>query len=88
MERYINFILCQRNNWLSKVYLFDIGKKLIIKYAKPTTHTEDILAYFYRYLTVKNIHHIKNYNGMYEYYGLEVPYSEWIQYCLKKYILV
>ena len=23
-----------------------------------------------------------------EYYGLEAPYSEWIQYCLKKYILV
>ena len=47
MERYMIFILCQRNNWLSKVYLFDIGKKLIIKYAKPTTHTEDISGWVF-----------------------------------------
>ena len=88
MERYMNFILCQRNNWLSKIYLFDIGKKLIIRYWTEDTQTEDILAYFYKYLTVKNINFIKNYNEMYEYYGLETPYNGWVNYCLKKYVLI
>ena len=88
MERYINFILCQRNSWISKIYLFDIGKKLIIKYAKKDSQIEEILVYFYKYLTVRNIHYIRSYIDMYNYYDLEVPNSNWVNYCHTKYTLI
>ena len=68
--------------------MFDIGKKLIIKYAKKDSQIEEILVYFYKYLTVRNIHYIRSYIDMYNYYDLEVPNSNWVNYCHTKYTLI
>ncbi len=88
MERYMNFILCQRNNWLSKIYLFDIGKKLIIEHFNESLKIEDILVFFYKYLTVRNINYISSYIDIYDYYNLDVPINNWVKYCFSKYILI
>ena len=71
MEKYTDFVLCQRYNFLSRLYTFDIGKKLIIKFANKDTEIQDILVYWFRYFTDKNINFINNYNDIYEYYDLE-----------------
>ena len=88
MEKYLYFILCQRYNFKSRLYSIDIGKKLIIKYANEDTTIEDILIYWLKYITIENIRNIKDYESVYEYYGLEKPDLNWIHYCSKNYILI
>ena len=88
MEKYTDFVLCQRYNFLSRLYTFDIGKKLIIKFANKDTELQDILVYWFRYFTEKNINFINNYNDIYEYYDLEKPLKGWIGHCSKKHIII
>ena len=88
MEKYIYFILCQRYNFLSRLYSIDIGKKLIIKYANKDTSIEDILVYWLKYITMQDEKYIKDYSKVYEYYDLEKPDKSWINYCSKNYNLL
>ena len=73
MERYMYFILCQRYNFLSRLYSIDIGKKLIIKYADKSTSIEDILTLWLRYISIKNGRNVTNYYDVYDFYNLEKP---------------
>jgi len=88
MDKFSDFILCQRYNFKSRLYSLDIGKKIIIQYADKDTEVQDILFYWLKYLSVKGISFINNYHEMYEYYGLEKPPSWWIDYCCKRFVIV
>ncbi len=88
MDKLLDFILCQRYNFKSRLYSLDIGKKLIIKYADEKTEVSDILFYWLKYLSVKNISFITNHHEMYEYYDLEKPPNGWIDYCCSRYVIV
>ena len=90
MEKYIYLILSQRNSWLSKVYLFDIGKKLVLKYFDDISGVEDILLKYYEFFSIileDGDIFIKEYEKLYEYYGLDIPERNWIKNCKEKYIL-
>ena len=62
--------------------------KLIIKYADEKTEVSDILFYWLKYLSIKNISFITNHHEMYEYYELEKPPNGWIDYCCTRYVIV
>ena len=84
MFDFMNLILLQRNNMIKKIYTFDIGKKLIIHQCNENSTIDELMYYFYRFI---NLHEIFNfdkniYHQMYEYYHLEKPSQEWVQYCL------
>ena len=77
------FILyfCLNYKWRSILYLLDIGKKIMIKYMKGNEQVHEVLEYYYRYLNIKikeeDTFHIK---CMYEYYDLEHPPCDWLDY--------
>ena len=88
MERYIYVILSQRNGWLSKVFLFDSGKKLLIKY--DIKELDDLLVKYYEFFSVilkDGDIFIRNYNKFYEYYGIELPEKDWLKKCKDNYVL-
>ena len=88
IEKYIYFILCQRYNMRSRLFSIDVGKKLIMKYANSTTQIEDILIYWLKYITINNEKNIRDYNHVYDYYGLEKPDELWINHCTENYLLI
>ena len=88
MEKYIYLILYQKNSWLTKLYLIDLGKKIIIHNLHKDSSVDEILYYFYRYINIFNVRYIENYKEMYGYYGFELPNKSWIKYCLEKHILI
>mgnify|MGYP003979386685 FL=1 len=81
LEDCIYFILMQRNNWFIKIHLFDICKKLIIH--KKVETLGDVMFYFYKYITVKNLRGINDYYDLYDYYDLQRPSILWVNYCFK-----
>lgn len=85
IEQYINFINTQRNNFSSRILLFDIGKKLLLKKNEIET-LDQLLSYFHFYLSEKEIPTIINYDNLYEYYDIPKPDKKWYQDCLKKHI--
>lgn len=88
MERYIYLIFSQRNGWLSKIFLFDTGKKLILKYG--IEELDELMIKYYQFFSVvlkDGDIFIKNYDKFYEYYNLETPDREWIKKCKREYIL-
>ena len=88
MVEYIYFILLQRNSWKGKLYLFDLGKQIIIKFCNTSSTIQDILSHFYQFMSIQNIYHIQEYIQMYEYYGLKKPHQSWIDYCEEKYMII
>tara|TARA_Y100001936_G_scaffold253485_1_gene318428 strand:- start:4909 stop:5523 length:615 start_codon:yes stop_codon:yes gene_type:complete len=88
MEKYMYFILCQRYNFISRLFSIDIGKKLIIKFATKETSIEDILIYWLKYVSIKNSRSVKDYNEVYEFYDLEKPDEGWIEYCSRNNIII
>ena len=89
MVDYIYILLCQRNNWKMKIYLIDIGKKLIIKYYNKDFKTSDILKSFYEYFAVsKKKHFGTDYDGFYDFHNLEKPSEKWIEYCSEKHTII
>lgn len=88
MERYIYLILSQRNGWLSKIFLFDSGKKLILKY--EIEDLDELMIKYYQFFSVvlkDGDVFIKNYDKFYEYYDLETPDKDWIKKCKREHIL-
>tara|TARA_B100001093_G_C26286057_1_gene783254 strand:+ start:116 stop:295 length:180 start_codon:yes stop_codon:yes gene_type:complete len=59
-----------------------------MKYADSKTQIEDILIYWLKYITINKEMNIKDYNNVYDYYGLEKPDESWINHCSKNYILI
>tara|TARA_B100001094_G_scaffold287975_1_gene303845 strand:+ start:1008 stop:1643 length:636 start_codon:yes stop_codon:yes gene_type:complete len=89
MEKYMYIILSQKNSWLSKIYLFDIGKKIIIKYCNEESTLDEILIRFYEYTSIqegKKDLFIYNFNKIYEYHDLKKPELKWLNECKEKYI--
>ncbi len=86
MEKYIYLILSQRNNWLSKIYLLDIGKKLIIKTNNIKLSIDELLLMFYEFFSVCLYpNEGMDYNRFYDYYNLEKANKEWIIQCNENY---
>lgn len=88
METYMYLILLQRNSWITKVKLFDIGKQIIIHRCNETSKLQDLLSYFYQYMSIKDVFQIRDYDGMYDYYQLKKPNLNWLNYCQEKYVFI
>ena len=88
MEQYMYMILYQRNSWLSKLYLIDIGKKIIIHKLNYNSTMDEVMYYFYRYMNVNNLRFIENYINMYDYLTLEKPDKRWIKYCCENHTII
>lgn len=96
---YIYHIFCTNYNWLSIIYLLDVGKKIMMKYLNPESDTTEILFYLYRYLNDKEYRKYmlrinpslpQDYymNGIYEYYELDKVSNSWLDYCVNKNIII
>lgn len=88
MEKFMYLILYQKNSWLAKLYLMDIGKKIIIHKLDKTSSVDEIFYYFYRYMNVHKVKYIDNYKHLYSYYELELPNKSWLKYCNENYTLI
>mgnify|MGYP006139612453 CR=1 FL=1 len=83
MIKFMNLILYQRNNLLKKIQSFDIGKKIIIHKCNNNSTIDNVMYYFYQWLSLNDIYQIKDYTEMYQFYNLKKPPIEWIQYCIE-----
>ena len=88
MERYMYMIICHKNKFKTKLLLLDIAKKIMIKYCEPSSHIEDILQYFYQYISLSPISSCQDYQRMYGYYELEKQPENWIDECLKRKVII
>lgn len=92
MEKYIYLILSLKNCWLTKIYLIDIGKKIIIKYCNPSSGIDEIFLKYYEFYTINDdktaTTSIEDYKLLYQYYNLELPKEEWIKKCNKEYVYI
>ena len=88
MEKYIDFVLCQRYTFANRLFSIDIGKKLIIKYCNKDSELQDILYYWLKYISIKNINYVSDYNDVYDFYELEKPPKGWMKYCIQRYQIV
>ncbi len=88
MEKYMYLILCQCGNFTTKLRLIDIGKKIIIKFCNDTSSIDEVLEKYYCYFSLNDIQRIKNWDDIYDYYGLEKPPNEWIEYCSKNHCII
>ena len=89
MDTYINLIFLQKSGILSKIFLFDMGKKIIMKYCDETSTVADIFSKYYEFYSIvlnngETI--IKEYEKFYDYYDIEVPDYQWIEECKGKFI--
>ena len=83
-----HLFMCSNRTWETKVYLFDVTKKLLIKFKDDIHSLDDI----YRYLFIYIDHSKKNdtydyYNNkslLYNYYELELPPANWVKFCVEK----
>jgi len=77
-------------SWSTKVTLIDIVKKLLIKF-EDITSLEDIYRYMFMYMADANHNGINNCytekDILYEYYDLEIPPQEWLEFCVNKRLL-
>ena len=87
---YLYHILCSNYNWLTIIYLLDVGKKIITKFLNKDNQVHDILQYYYRYLNDVNYRRngVFYMNGIYEYYDLEKVSKNWIDYCINKNVII
>ena len=89
-SEYLYFIFCLNYNWLTLIYLIDVGKKIIIKFLNEDSQVHEVLQYYYRYLNIKNKGNNNDFymNGIYEYYDLEKYSRSWLDYCINKNIII
>lgn len=88
MEKYMYLILCNRNNFHNKLYLIDLGKKIIMKYCNKDSSVDEILEKYYQFFKVSDLYKISDYQKIYEYYKLEKPDDEWFEYCINNHCLI
>ena len=89
-SEYFYFIFCLNYNWITLIYLIDVGKKIIMKFLNEDSQVHEVLQYYYRYLNIKNRHNDNDFfmNGIYDYYGLEKLSRSWLDYCINKNIII
>ena len=90
-SNYLYHILCSNYNWLTIVYLIDVGKKIIIKFLNDDSQVHNILQYYYRFLNDKKYRRDQDcfyMNGIYGYYDLEKVPINWLDYCINKNIII
>jgi hypothetical protein len=86
IEDFIFYLLETANSIKTKIYMIDIGKKLILKNSN-INKIQDILYYFFRYYHVNDKNKIVIYSDMYEYYNLKLPPRLWIEDCINDNII-
>ena len=90
MDTYLNLIFLQKGGILSKIYLFDMGKKIIIKYCDENSTVADIFSKYYEFyaLILNNGETIvKDYEKFYDYYKIKIPDRRGIKECTSGFIL-
>ena len=79
-----------QRTWTTKVFLLDVAKKLIIKF-DDIKNLEDIYRYLFIYIADAKKRGITNYYKdrgiLYSYYDLDVPPTEWVDFCVEKRVL-
>ena len=87
---YLYYILCSNLDWLTIIYMIDVGKKIIMKFLNEDNQVIDILQYYYRFLNDKSNGDKRMFymNGIYEYYDLENVYRNWLDYCVNKNVII
>ena len=87
---YLYHILCSNYRWKTKIYLIDVGKKIIDKFLNDKSEVHEILQYYYRYLNDEDFHINEEFymNGIYEYYNLEKASKNWVDYCINKNVII
>ena len=59
-----------------------------MKYCDESSQLEDVLRYFYQYISIHSVKSVKDYQRMYEYYDFTFPPEDWMQDCLEKKIII
>ena len=88
MEQFMYLVLCQQGRLITKIKMIDLGKKLIIKFGLDSSNLDQILEKFYRYFSLYDLKSIDSWNNIYNFYELEKPCSEWINYCDKNHCII
>jgi hypothetical protein len=82
----IFYIIESANNLKTKIIMLDIAKKFIN--IDPTIDSiHKIQHYFFRYYHYNNTEKIATKDGIYLYYGLELPPENWIEECVTNKVL-
>ena len=74
MEKFIYLTLIQRSSWYSKIYLIDIGKKIILNKLDINSDICDILNFYYEYYSIYNLKKGTDYHNDFYFlssYGVE-----------------
>ena len=90
-SKYFYHILSSNYDWLTILYLLDVGKKIMLKFLKKNDCVTKIIQYYYRYLNDTRYRDEKScsyMNGIYEYYDLDKVSKSWLDYCVNKNIII
>ncbi len=90
MLEYMMLILHQRSGILTKIYLLDMGKKILMNYCDEKSTVGDIFSKYYEFYSIilgDGGTIVKDYKQFYEYYKLELPEKEWIDECKENYVI-
>ena len=89
MEIYLNLILLQRGGIQTKILLFDMGKKIIMKYCDENSTVADIFSKYYEFYSIElnsGETVVKEYDRFYDYYKIKIPEKLWMEECIKHFI--
>ena len=89
MCSYLNLILLQRSRIQTKVILFDMGKKLIMKYCDENSTVADIFSKYYEFYSIElnsGETVVKDYDRFYDYYKIKLPDKLWIEECRNNFV--
>ena len=89
MKTYLHLILLQRGGIQNKIMLFDMGKKLIMKYCDENSTVADIFAKYYEFYSIKLNNGetvVREYDRFYDYYKIKIPDKLWIEECKDNFI--
>ena len=89
MSSYLNLILLQRGGIQTKILLFDMGKKLIMKYCNENSTVGDIFSKYYEFYSIElndGETVVKEYDRFYDYYKIKKPDKLWMEECRKNFI--
>jgi hypothetical protein len=89
MDSYLNIILQQRGGIETKILLFDMGKKIIMKYCDENSTVADIFSKYYEFYSIELNNGdtiVKEYCRFYDYYKIKRPDKVWLEECRDKFI--
>jgi hypothetical protein len=89
MCSYLDLILLQRGSINTKIMLFDMGKKIIIKYCNEKSTVAEIFSKFYEFYSIElndGEKIVREYDKFYEYYEIKKPDKLWIKECRDNFI--